>query len=1020
MATEFRIDVILDPSKAVSGAKKVDKSLKQIGSTSDNVRNSIAKLFKFAAIAYGVKQIVSLADSYTRLQNRLRVVTEGQAELASVTEKLLGVANRSRSSLQGTAELYSRMALATKDMATSQSELIGITETMNKAIILSGASAKEANNGLIQLSQGIASNRLGGDELRSVLEQLPVVADVIAKHMGITRGELRAMGATGKITGETIVTAFKNAREEIEDKFAESIPTVGQAWEVLKNNVLAYVGAADTGVGVTGRLAKAMMTLGFNIDVVVKSALSLVAVFAAMKLGPYVAMIHGGIKAHLAFNAAIKAGNVVVLGSGIARQQQAIHTLASIAADRQKIISTINATKAEMARAVVIRGSTASGYAYAAMQKQLGLLEVSLAAKTDTMTAAKLRYAAATKVANREASFFYRTLGKVRAGIRATTAAMAANPFTVLLVAVTAIIAPLILFRDQIQMSADSLSTLGDMGTVLWDRLTANLATFRKAFKDGMGSIGKAWGDVWDNMDLSIENVLLFVGVFIDTTIGLFEGSYKAIMVIWDRFPLAMEDLFIQAVNLGIGAFEFLADGIYSVFLGIINYVQNWYFWISSLFTSLGAAMGHTLAGNATAAAEEATEAWVLYKNGIASLDIGGSIEKEFDKLSDVDLLPTLSTGAEGKAADMGVAIGDAFLEGLGRTDATAWVIGLIDDTEQAANDRLAKQAQEAAKERAKGGRKDVRATEVTKLLEELRAQEQILNTQGLTNAEYAIQNNLLKIRNSLNDKKAKYTEEDIAAIEVRMRYNASLKEQMQIVNEIRGPMEDLIRKEHALTLAFLNGKLTADEFNEKLRDIEIQAAQLGNSMEDGITRGVAAVSNQLNDLAGAVSDVFVNAFQGAEDALVNFVETGEINFAEFASSIISDIARIVAKMLLLETIKGLSGIPGLGGLGGLVGMAEGGDVRANRPYIIGEKGPEIFNPSTSGTIIPNDVASAVATAPTQAPVINVPAQPTPNVTVINQFNTGSVVAAGLESPEGERALLNAISKNSDTINKGS
>ncbi len=108
---------------------------------------------------------------------------------------------------------------------------------------ISGASAQEASAGLIQLSQGLASGTLRGDELRSVLEQLPKVADVIAQSLGITRGELRTFGEQGLITAEQVTTAFLEAGDELDRQFKQTAPTLGQAVVGLQNSFVEFGGA---------------------------------------------------------------------------------------------------------------------------------------------------------------------------------------------------------------------------------------------------------------------------------------------------------------------------------------------------------------------------------------------------------------------------------------------------------------------------------------------------------------------------------------------------------------------------------------------------------------------------------------------------------------------------------------------------------------------------------------------------------------------------------------------------------
>jgi hypothetical protein len=76
---------------------------------------------------------------------------------------------------------------------------------------------------------------LRGDELRSIMEQLPMVADIIARHLGVTRGELWALGHQGKITSLDLVEAFRDAREEIEERFGKFVPTLAQGFIAMRN-----------------------------------------------------------------------------------------------------------------------------------------------------------------------------------------------------------------------------------------------------------------------------------------------------------------------------------------------------------------------------------------------------------------------------------------------------------------------------------------------------------------------------------------------------------------------------------------------------------------------------------------------------------------------------------------------------------------------------------------------------------------------------------------------------------------
>ena len=120
----------------------------------------------------GVRHILHSADDYTELNNRLHLVSDSEAALMEVREGLLAVRQRTRTEWVANAALYSRIVLASSDLNYSQSELLRVTELLNKQVAIGGNNSSEAGAGLVQFAQGLASGRLQGDELRSVPENL--------------------------------------------------------------------------------------------------------------------------------------------------------------------------------------------------------------------------------------------------------------------------------------------------------------------------------------------------------------------------------------------------------------------------------------------------------------------------------------------------------------------------------------------------------------------------------------------------------------------------------------------------------------------------------------------------------------------------------------------------------------------------------------------------------------------------------------------------------------------------------
>lgn len=253
------------------GSRVVSRNLDNIGKSADKTSNSLDHLKGLIATVItgaAVVQLGRLADEYTNLQNRLRLVTTGTENLSRVTKELQNIANQTRSDFTATGELYARLASTTKELGLSQQQMLSFTKQLNQAIVLSGATASEAAGGLRQLSQGLASGTLRGDELNSVLENFPKVAQIIAEGMGHTIGEIRKLGAEGKISAQAIIDAFAKANDQLEADFATTVPTLSQSFTVLKNNFLIFIGQLNESTGITATFSELIIKVANNLDTI--------------------------------------------------------------------------------------------------------------------------------------------------------------------------------------------------------------------------------------------------------------------------------------------------------------------------------------------------------------------------------------------------------------------------------------------------------------------------------------------------------------------------------------------------------------------------------------------------------------------------------------------------------------------------------------------------------------------------------------------------------------------------------
>ena len=299
-----------EAAKETTGLAKAFSSLEK---KANSVSSSIKKGLAIAGVALGGRAISSTLDAYTNVQNRLKLVTRGTDELRDVTQKLFQVAQKTHTSFTATAELYSHTALATKQLGLSQEETLNFTESLNKAVALSGVSSESAAAGLTQLAQGLAAGALRGEELNSVMEQLPRVSLVIQESLGVTSGEMRKLATEGKITAEVIIDAFKKSAKTIDREYGKTVPTIGQSLQQLGNEIIRLVGEFDQATGITEKFGKAIGFLVDNISLVVKAVEALILIlgarFAANLLRKTV------IPAVLTFSKALKTGAVPAVKS---------------------------------------------------------------------------------------------------------------------------------------------------------------------------------------------------------------------------------------------------------------------------------------------------------------------------------------------------------------------------------------------------------------------------------------------------------------------------------------------------------------------------------------------------------------------------------------------------------------------------------------------------------------------------------------------------------------------------------
>ena len=225
--------------------------------------------------------IVSAADAYTRLQNRLSVVAKSQEEVNYLTGEMLRIANASRQPIEETAKTFARFDLAMQQLGRTQADSMVLTENVAKALKLGGATAGEAASAMLQLSQAFNKGKLDGDEFRSMMENSPILATELAKSLGVTRGELLKLAPQGKLTAEVMANAWIKSTDEINKAFAKLKPTIAESFTVLRNTMTVFFGELDKSLGITAALAGAIQFVTDNLDTLTFVVLAITPLIAA-------------------------------------------------------------------------------------------------------------------------------------------------------------------------------------------------------------------------------------------------------------------------------------------------------------------------------------------------------------------------------------------------------------------------------------------------------------------------------------------------------------------------------------------------------------------------------------------------------------------------------------------------------------------------------------------------------------------------------------------------------------------
>lgn len=464
------------------------------------------------------------------------------------------------------------------------------------------------------------------------------------------------------------------------------------------------------------------------------------------------------------------------------------------------------------------------------------------------------------------------------AALGSLTVALLANPFTAILTALTATSAVLIAFADRISVSSDGLSTLADVGTVAFARLEgaadALATTFVEAFGTATDSVASTVGEI----DSSLEGVLRTLAGFLDTARSNFILLNRDVGEVFGLLGAFIVDVFRRTIN---GVIEIVENGVDAI-SGALNIVIE------------GVGL-----------------------QGFEAIDLG-RIETQTDDIARRTADALRRAVAEANAEAPFTEAVDAFFAEVGQT-AAARIAASAQEATSAA-EAAATNVQAVATTVATA-RAAVPESEFARLVRQLQEENDLL---VLNSREREIRQGLLAAERELD---RQLTDVESERVEGLLRTNQALNDQATTLDAIEAPVANYERGLEALQALLDQGRISTEEFADAQRELRLTLLDTATDLESGFERGFLRIEEQFNDLATLAERTLVGAFQEAEDALVDFVVTGQGSFTDLVNSIQEDLARLAVRQAITGPLANLVGGLGAGGGGGagILGSLFGG-----------------------------------------------------------------------------------------------
>ncbi|BBF07624.1 tape measure protein [Haemophilus influenzae] len=967
-AKQFKLNFTKAQAKAKQFSERTTQYLNNIEKAANTINKTTSRTFWAGIISSGgsylssgISDVMKYADSYTELQNRIRLVTNSQTAMVAATESVFDISLKTNQAVGATAQIYQRFAQNADRLNLSQLQVSELTETVAKSVAISGASAGAAEAALMQFGQALGSAELRGDELNSVIEQTPGLADAIAKGLGVTTGELKNLAKAGQLDIHTVIQALVKARDTVDNDFNKRVKTLSMSFTNLETSITKFSGEANSALGVTQKLATGVDFVSDHLQELIIGLGSLTAALAIGHLSKY---------------------GLELLKTGYASAKNALAHIAEAKAIATKATAMRTAAQVEMASLNAQFQLAQSEQTRFALRERMKVQSAQIIALAQAEATAKRNLATATNIAAMAAK-----------GLQSVMALLG-GPAGVIGIAATS----LLFFSSQAaearQWALDT-SVANQALAESYDQITE--AALSLKITEQLENIEKYYAEINKlQAEIATKQVSAdFDGISVggNANDAEIESLKNKIQVTKENADVARQALEKMLAPLGEKMLRSgkNVDEVRQKFklLGVSAETAD------SIIANLPKSFNDTANGakNATDKTLDLKDAidklngkstTLAQKLEVAKLKQQGQAKSAYVLAGLYELLG--KEGAEYNEVLIGIATGT-----ITAANAADKAVGLSVETLKKILDGKAQLEQDFTKEnqinkietglkdngrQSKGSKTDYvkqytdQVSEMEKRLSELRANAQDIALFGQP-SQYQEVNKLTQDIAANAEKYAHFGAEGIAKLK-HLASQIDAANQEVAINQFKSDnSEKLQAMEFELTL--LGKTRQEQELMQYNHQLDLEAARLKNGMSQkniakldeeiaklkerrgiiqqqteesrgsailGFQQGMKTIEDQVSDVAGNISNITVNAFNGMSDALTDFIMTGKTDFNSLAKSIIKDIVQMTTKMIIFASLKaafggtsfgkfmGFSGgglVPELKYTGGLVGFDEGG-----------------------------------------------------------------------------------------------